>query len=54
MGLLCLYLTTVDITDLLTDVKFDKRLSVTTAWRVPSLRLEERPSDIEGRCEYVK
>ena len=53
MGLLYLYLITVDVTELLTDAKFDKRLSVTTAWRVRSLRLEERPSDMEGSCEYV-
>jgi hypothetical protein len=27
---------------------------VTTAWRVLSLRMEERPPDMEGSCEYTE
>jgi hypothetical protein len=47
-------LITVDVTELLTDVKCDRRVSITTAWRVQILRLEEWPSDMKGSCEYVK
>ena len=32
----------------------DKRVPVTTAWRVLGLRMEERPPDIEGSCEYTE
>jgi hypothetical protein len=28
--------------------------SVTMAWRVLGLRMEERPPAIEGRCEYIE
>jgi Na+/citrate or Na+/malate symporter len=27
---------------------------VTTAWRVVRLRMEERPPDMEGSCEYIE
>jgi hypothetical protein len=27
---------------------------VTTAWRVLRLRMEERPPDMEGSCEYIE
>ena len=27
---------------------------VTTAWRVLRLRMEERPADMEGSCEYME
>jgi hypothetical protein len=27
---------------------------VTKAWRVLRLRMEERPPDIEGSCEYIQ
>jgi hypothetical protein len=30
-----------------------ENISVTTAWRVFSFRLEELPSDMEGSCEYI-
>jgi hypothetical protein len=29
-------------------------LTVTTAWRVLRLRMEERSPDMEGSCEYIK
>ena len=32
----------------------DKWVSVTTAWRVLTLRMEERPTDMEGNCEYIE
>jgi hypothetical protein len=28
--------------------------AVTTAWRVLRLRMEERPADMEGSCEYFE
>jgi hypothetical protein len=28
--------------------------AVTTAWRVLRLRMEERPADMEGSCEYIE
>jgi hypothetical protein len=31
----------------------DKSVPVTTAWRVLGLRMEERPPDMEGSCEYA-
>jgi hypothetical protein len=31
-----------------------KWLSVTTAWRFLRLRMEERPPDMEGNCEYIE
>jgi hypothetical protein len=27
---------------------------ITIAWRVLGLRMEERPSAMEGSCEYIK
>ena len=27
---------------------------VTTAWRAHRLRMEERPADMEGSCEYIE
>jgi len=27
---------------------------VTTAWRVLRLRMEGRPSEMEGSCEYIE
>jgi hypothetical protein len=53
MGLIYLYIITIDITELIADVKFDKMLFFTTAWRVRNLRLEVRPSDMECSCQYV-
>jgi hypothetical protein len=32
----------------------DKRVPVTTAWRVLRLRMEERPPVMEGSCEYFE
>jgi hypothetical protein len=32
----------------------DKSAPVTTAWRVLGLRMEERPPDMEGSCEYIE
>ena len=32
----------------------DKWVPVTTAWRVLRLRMEERPPDMEGSCEYIE
>jgi hypothetical protein len=32
----------------------DKWVPVTTAWRVLRFRMEERPPDMEGSCEYVE
>ena len=32
----------------------DKWVPVTTAWRVFRLRMEERPADVEGSCEYIE
>jgi hypothetical protein len=32
----------------------DKWVPVTTAWSVLRLRMEERPPDMEGSCEYVE
>ena len=32
----------------------DKWVPVTTAWRVLRLRMEERPPDVEGSCEYTE
>jgi hypothetical protein len=34
--------------------KIHKSVPVTTAWRVLRLRMEERPPDMEGSCEYVE
>jgi hypothetical protein len=31
-----------------------KSVPVTTAWRVLRLRMEERPPDMEGSCEYTE
>jgi hypothetical protein len=31
-----------------------KWVPVTTAWRVLRLRMEERPPDMEGSCEYIE
>jgi hypothetical protein len=31
-----------------------KWVPVTTAWRVLRLRMEERPPDMEGNCEYIE
>jgi hypothetical protein len=31
----------------------DKWVPVTTAWRVLGLRMEERPPNMEGSCEYA-
>jgi hypothetical protein len=33
---------------------YDKWVPVTTAWRVLRLRMEERPPDMEGSCEYIE
>ena len=33
---------------------YPERVSVTTEWRVLRLRMEERPSDMEGSCEYIE
>ena len=32
----------------------DRWVSITTAWRVLRLRMEERPADIELSCEYIE
>jgi hypothetical protein len=32
----------------------DKWVPITTAWRVLRLRMEERPPDMEGSCEYIE
>ena len=32
----------------------DKSVPVTTALRVLRLRMEERPVDMEGSCEYIE
>jgi hypothetical protein len=32
----------------------DKLVPVTTAWRVLRFRMEERPPDMEGSCEYFE
>jgi hypothetical protein len=32
----------------------DKWVPVTTAWRVLRLRMEKRPADMEGSCEYFE
>ena len=32
----------------------DEWVPVTTAWRVHRLRMEERPADMEGSCEYIE
>ena len=32
----------------------DKWVLATTAWRVLGLRMEERPLDMEGSCEYIE
>jgi hypothetical protein len=32
----------------------DKSVPVTTEWRVLRLRMEERPVDMEGSCEYIE
>jgi hypothetical protein len=32
----------------------NKSVPVTTAWRVLRLRMEERPPDMEGNCEYIE
>jgi hypothetical protein len=32
----------------------EKWVPVTTAWRVLRLRMEERPPDMEGSCEYIE
>jgi hypothetical protein len=31
-----------------------KCFPVTTAWRVLRLRMEERPPDMKGSCEYIE
>jgi hypothetical protein len=35
-------------------IHHDKSVPVTTAWRVLGLRMEERPPDMEGSCEYIE
>jgi hypothetical protein len=32
----------------------DKWVPVIMAWRVLRLRMEERPTDMEGSCEYIE
>ena len=32
----------------------DKRFPVNTAWRVLRLRMEERPPNMNGSCEYIE
>ena len=32
----------------------DKLVPVTPAWPVLKSRLDERPLDVEGRCEYIE
>jgi hypothetical protein len=32
----------------------EKWVPVTTTWRVLRLRMEERPPDMEGSCEYIE
>jgi hypothetical protein len=43
-----------NITVYITHSKMAGRVSVTTACRVLRLRMEERPPDMEGSCEYIE
>jgi hypothetical protein len=33
---------------------YDKRVPVTTAWRVLGLRMEKQTLDMKGSCEYIE
>jgi hypothetical protein len=35
-------------------VSYDKWVPITTAFGVVSLRIEERPLDVDGGCEYIE